>query len=257
MQLKKTLIMVVSLALMIVMSPLVAQDDEKNDGIARVVLITARDGHEKALEEAITAYHHYMAGKEGAWRYQWYSIVTGPDTGKYIARSGSHNWEDFDAKHDWDEEAGAKFVSDVQPHIADADVMIARTDDELGHWPESMEGYNLFSITQWHVKSGQNRIFNEGLKKIDGILKEGDFPNFYGFSYPVSGGRGNTVTLVAPRKNFADMAPKEPSFIEVMNKAMGEEEAQAFLAEWGPSYKSGENQLLRYREELSDYGEGK
>lgn len=257
MQFKKILIMVASLALMIVMSPVAAQDDEENDGLAQVVLITARDGHEKALEKAITAYHHYMADKEGAWRWQWYSIITGPDTGKYIARSGGHNWADFDAEHDWDDAAGAKFASDVQPHIADADTLIARTDDELGIWPESMKGYNYVSITQWHVKSGQNRVFTEGLKKVDAMLKAGGFPNFYAFSYTVSGGHGNTVTLVLPRKNFADMAPKEPSFIDVLNKAMGEEEAQAFLAEWAPSYKSGDNFLLHYRAELSDYGDGK
>ena len=52
------------------------------------------------------------------------------------------------------------------------------------------------------------------------------------------------------------MAPKEPSFMEVMGKAMGEEEAKAFMAEWGPTFKSGQNQLLQYRPKLSDYGDG-
>ncbi len=257
MQFKKVLILVASLTLMNFMSPAVAQDEEENDGLAQVALITARDGHNKALEEAITAYHHYMADKEGAWRYQWYSIVSGPDTGKYIARSGSHNWADFDAEHDWDEEAGARFVETVQPHIADADFMIVKTDDEVGIWPESMEGYQYFSITQWHIKSGQNTKFNEGLKKVDKALNEGGFPNYYAFTYPVSGGKGNQVTLVSPRKNFADMAPKEPNFIDVMNKALGEEETKAMLAEWSTTYKVGQNQLLHYRHELSDYGDGK
>jgi hypothetical protein len=53
------------------------------------------------------------------------------------------------------------------------------------------------------------------------------------------------------------MAPKKPSFYEVMNKAMGEEEAKAFLADWASTYKVGSNSLLRYRPKLSDYGEGK
>ncbi len=257
MQLKKILMVAVSLALMIVMSPAVAQDDEKNNVLAQVVLITARDGHEKALEEAITAYHHYMADKEGAWRWQWYSIITGPDTGKYIARSGSHSWEDFDATHDWDEAAGDKFVSDVQPHIADATTTIVRTDDELGIWPESMEDYKYFSITQWYVKSGQNKAFNDGLKKINETLIAGGWPNYFAITYPVSGGRGNQVTLVSPRKSYADMAPKEPKFIDIMNKAMGEEEAAALLSDWSPTYKVGNNFLLKYRPELSDYGDGK
>ena len=253
MQFKKMLPVLVTLALIINMSYAVAQDEEKSDGLARVVLITAKDGQEKALEAAITKYHHYMGDKKGAWRYNWYSIVTGPDTGKYIARSGGHNWADFDAEHDWDEAAGAKFMSDVQPHIADADIMITKTDDELGIWPESMEGYQYYSVTKWHIKSGKGNAFNGGLKKINAILNEGDWPNYYAFTSAVSGGKGNTMTLVSPRKNFADMAAKEPSFYDVMNKAMGEDETKAFLAEWNTTFMSGQNQLLKHRPKLSDY----
>jgi len=255
MQFKKILIMVASLTLINCMSHAVAQDEEKNDGLARVVFITAEAGHEKALEEAITSYHHYMADKKGAWRYQWFSIVTGPNTGKYVARSGNHNYADFDAEHDWDDEAGARFVIEVQPHIAEANVVITKNDDELGIWPDSMEGYNYFSVTNWYVKSGQNRAYNEGMEKVNTHLKEGGWPNYYAFNYPISGGKNNQVTLVSPRKNFADMAPKEPKFIDILNKAMGEEEAAAFLAEWSLTYSSGQNQLLRYRPKLSDYGD--
>ena len=255
MQFKKILILVATLMLINGMSNAVAQDEEKNDGLARVVFITAEDGHEKALEEAITAYHHSMGDKEGAWRYQWFSVLTGPNTGKYIARSGDHNWADFDAVHDWDEEAGARFAKDVQPHIAEATIMITKRDDELGMWPESMEGYGYFSITNWHVKQGQNNAFNEGLKKINETLKDGGWPNYYAFAYPVSGGKGNQVIIVSPRKNFADMAPKEPKFIDIMNKAMGEEETKAFLAEWSQTYHVGQNSLLKHRPKLSDYGD--
>jgi len=192
------------------------------------------------------------------WRWQWFSIITGPDTGSFIARSGDHNWADFDArdaKKDWSEAAGAKFSTEVQPHIADLDVSITRPDKDLGMWPESMEGYKYFSITHWYIKQGQGRAFNEGLKKIDGYLKDSEWANYYAFIYNVSGGYDNSITLVSPRKNYADMAPKEPKFIDVMNKAMGEEEAQAFLAEWSQTYKAGENYLIAYRPKLSDYGQ--
>ena len=255
MHFKKILIMIVSLGLLTGMSLAVAEDEEKNDRLARVALITAKDGQQKALEEAITAYHKYMSDKEGAWRYQWFSIVTGPNTGKYIARSGSHNWEDFDAEHDWDDEAGERFARDVAPHIASFVTTIAQTDDELGIWPESMEEYNYFSVTNWYVKQGKNNAYNDGMEKVNKLLVEGGWPNYYAFSYPVSGGKGNQVTLVSPRKNFADMAPKEPKFFDVLSKAMGEEEASAFLAEWSTTYTSGQNSLLRYRPKLSDYGD--
>lgn len=255
MQIKKILIVLASLALISPVSQAVAQDDEKTDGLANVVLITAKDGHAKALEDAITAYHHYMADKPGAWRWQWYSITTGPNTGSYLARSGNHNYADFDATHDWDDAAGAKFESDVQPHIASAVSTITRTDDEIGIWPENMDDYELFSVTQWHVKQGKGREFNEGLKKIDAILKAGNWPSYYAFVYPVSGAKGNLVTIVSPRKNFADMAPKDPEFMDIIGEAMGEEEGGAFMSEFATTYFQGQNSLLRYRAELSDYGD--
>ena len=70
MQIKKIIILIVSLALITFMSPAISQDEEENDGLARLVLITAKDGQAQALEEAITAYHHYMGDKEGAFHYQ-------------------------------------------------------------------------------------------------------------------------------------------------------------------------------------------
>ena len=258
MHIKRVLVLVASLTVFAYMSTAVAQDESENDGLAQLVLITAKAGQELALEKAITNYHHHMADKKGAFRYQWYSVMTGPETGSYVARSGGHNWEDFDATHDWDEAANAKFLSDVQPYIASADFRITRIDDDVGIWPESMEGYQYFLITDWYIKSGQYGTFNKGLKKTDEILKAGGWPNYYAFVNTVSGGKGNQITLVSPRKSFADMAPKEPSFFEAITKALGgEQEAEAFLSKWGASYKSGQNRMLKYRPKLSDYGDEK
>ena len=143
----------------------------------------------------------------------------------------------------------------VQPHIANAVVNITQTDDEVGIWPEDIVGYEYFSVTRWHIKPGHNTAFYEGLKKVDKTLKENGFPNYYSFVNNISGGYGNSVMLVSPRKSFADMAPKEPSFRDIMNKAMGEEETTAFLSDWSKTYKVGQNSLLKRMAEQSDYGD--
>ncbi len=260
MQINKALIAILAIAIYMVALPVTAQDKQEDDGIAQVAHITARDGQAKALEEAITDYHHYMGDKKGAWHWNWYEVMTGPDTGTYIARSGSHNWEDLDAadmETDWGKAAAAKFAKEVQPHIADLDVSITRTEMDLGMWPESMDGYKYFQITRWYVRPGSQSEFYQGLKKIDGILKKSGWKNHYAFVYVVSGGHGNEVLLVSPHKNFADMAPKEPNFMTVMNQAMGEDEAKAFFAKWGQTFKSGDDWMLRYRPDLSDYGQAK
>ncbi len=253
---RKTMILVSALALLFGMSSAVAQDKEKKGNIAQVVMITAKEGHSKELESAITEYHHFMGKKPGAMRWQWYEIMTGPDTGKYLARTGDHNWADFDAEHDWDDESGAKFTSLVQPHVESAVRTFTSTND-IGNWPESMDGYEYFSVSHWYINPGQSSAFYEGLKKATETLKANNFPGYYGFINVVSGGMGNAISLVIPYKNYADMVPIKPGFMDIMNKAMGEDKAKAFVADWGSTYKAGDNRLLHYLAKQSDYGDGK
>jgi len=245
------------MALLVSMSSAVAQDTEKKTDVAQIALITAKEGQGKALEAAIVEYHHFMATKPGSMRWRWFSVVTGKNTGKYLVRTGNHDWADFDAEHDWDDESDAKFASLISPHIASVAASFTLTDDKLGIWPDNLAEYKLFSVTRWYVRPGRYGDFMKGLTKIDTILKENKFPYPYAVIHNVSGADGNLVSLVIPYKNYADMAPKQPDYMDVMNKAMGDEEAAAFMDEWGSSFKTGDNFLLRYLPEQSDYGDAK
>ena len=232
--------------------PAQAQD---NDGIATVVTITPKAGHEKALVKAITDYHHWVAKHEGHFEYTWYEILTGPDSGKYIARSGGHNWSDFDAEFDWQKEAGENFEANVAPHIENATNIMTQEMDEFSNWPESFEGYTHFQVEDWYVKNGQYGKFRRGLKKISETLKAGKFPGYWGFISVVSGGHGQQVTLVTAHKGWTDMADKDPSFFDVMSEALGGAEPfDAFMSDWGATFKSGRSQMVSLMPEASDYG---
>ena len=50
--------------------PAQAQDQD-NEGIARVALITPKEGHDDVLIKAITDYHHWIANFEGHHVYSW------------------------------------------------------------------------------------------------------------------------------------------------------------------------------------------
>jgi hypothetical protein len=228
---------------------------QENDGVATVVTITAKSGHEKELVEAITNYHHWVAKHDGHFEYNWYEIETGPDTGKYIARSGDHNWSDFDAEYDWQDEAGENFAANVAPHIEGATRVITVEMDDFSHWPESFEGYTHFQVEDWYIKNGQYGNFRQGLKKISDTLKAGNFPGYWGFVSVASGGHGNQVTLVTANKGWSDMAEKDPSFFDIMSEALGgPEEFQAFMGDWGATFKTGRSQMVSLMPEASDYG---
>jgi hypothetical protein len=51
------------------------------------------------------------------------------------------------------------------------------------------------------------------------------------------------------------MADKDPSFYDIMGEALGgTEEFDAFMADWGSTFKSGQNWTVRRMPEASDYG---
>lgn len=234
--------------------PAQAQQGE-NEGIARMALITPRDGHDDALIKAITDYHHWIANFEGHHRYMWYEILTGPDTGKYIARTGGHNWADFDAEYDWQKESGEVFEKNIQPHIDNVAIWFTREWAEFSHWPESFDGYTHYHVEDWYVRNGHYRAFREGLKKITDSLKAGNYPGYWGVFSVESGGHGNQMELVTANRGWSDMSEKDPSFYKIMSEAMGGEEAfTAFMNDWAATFKTGGSRMVKLMPEASDYG---
>lgn len=231
-------------------------EEEGSEDIARVVVITAKDGHDESLIKAITDYHHWIANFDGHHRYNWYQILTGPDTGKYVARTTGHNWADFDAEYEWQKEAGKVFRSNVAPHIENMQVHYTSNMDEFSNWPESFEGYSLYSVSDWYVKNGQWGPFRKGLKTVVDALKAGGFPNYWGFLSMESGGYGGQIRIVGAQKNWADLSDPDPSFAKIMSEALGgDEEFQSFMTEWSSTYKPGRNWLVKHMPEASDYGD--
>lgn len=248
-------IMLVLLASLCCASPALAQENP-SEGIARVVLITPKEGHRETLVKAITEYHHWIANFEGHHVYQWYEIQTGPDSGKYIARSAGHNWADFDAEPDWMAEADEAFATNVAPHVQDADVWFTQDMPEFSHWPESFEGYTHFFVEDWYVRNGQYGNFRRGLQRISEALKAGGFGAYWGFYSVESGGKGGQIQLVTANKGWADMAESEPTFFAILSEALGGPEAfDAFMSDWGSSFEVGTNRMVELMPEASDYGQ--
>lgn len=228
---------------------------QNNDGIATTVIIAPKDGQADDLVAAITEYHHYVAQFEGHFEYTWYEILTGPNTGKYAARSGGHNWSDFDAEHDWQAKADEMFANSVAPNIDSAQIIMTEEMSDYMNWPDTFDGYTHFNLENWYIKGGQRGAFLKGLKQIVETLKEGGYPGYFGFYSVVSGGYGGQIQLVSGHKGWSDMTDKSPSFMELMTKKLGgETQVDAFLTQWGSTFKSGENWTVRRLPEASDYG---
>lgn len=248
---KINFIIIHALIALFLLSTAVQAQEEQNEDVATLWTITAVDGKDAELESAIKTFHEFMADKDGHWTWEWYSILTGEGTGSYLARSGGHAWADMDAEHDWDDEVDAYFGENLAPLIESATRTITVGEDEVVHWPESLDDYNYFRVTEWAIKAGQGSAFSTNLKKVHEALQEGGWGGYYYFAHNNSGTRANTLSLVTPHKNWADMAEKEPNFFSVLTEALGEEEAGATMAAFSETYKAGNMTTLRWRKDLN------
>jgi len=231
-----------------------AAQDEKN--IGALVKITAKPGHDEALVTAIIDYHKWIAKHEGAMRYSWYKVVTGPDSGAYYAWSGGHQWSDFDAEYDWQPKAGERFRENVRPHIQGMYRMMARTMNDMSNWPENWDGYTHFHLTDWYVKNGRFGAFRAGLKRIVDALKAGGYAGHWGFHWLESGARAGQVVVVSPTKGWGGLVEPDPSFYDIMTRELGGQDAMdAFMAEWGDSFEQGASYTVEYMPDASDYGD--
>ena len=128
------------------------EEEEQNPDVAVIWSMKAVDGKDQEFEAAVKAFHEFMADKEGHWTWEWYSVLTGENTGSYLARSGGHDWADMDVKNDWDEEVGAYFNENLAPLIENATRQITVGEDEVVNWPEDFDEYNYFRLTDWYIK---------------------------------------------------------------------------------------------------------
>ncbi|MCH8227469.1 MAG: hypothetical protein IIC63_03530, partial [Proteobacteria bacterium] len=85
-------------------------------------------------------------------------------------------------------------------------------------------------------------------------LKAANYGSYFAFVSVESGGRGNQITLVSPKKGWSGMQGPDPSFLDIMTETLGgKEEFNNFMSEWGSTFKVGQNQMVRYLPGASDY----
>jgi hypothetical protein len=73
----------------------------------------------------------------------------------------------------------------------------------------------------------------------------------------VNGGDAPHYAIVFPMKGGADMAPLEPSFEQMLEKAFGKFEAREILEGFGKTIARNWSEVLVYRPELSYRPSGK
>lgn len=225
--------------------------------LARLYEMTPKQGMGAQFQAALAAHAKWRQQNKDPWAWQVYEAVNGDKLGTFYARSGNHQWADFDA---YDAGFGPKssthFGETVGPLLAEVTGSITTTDTINARWPEDQTGYVLFQVITYHLKPDKVQQFTQTVNKFHRAIVQTNRPVHYAFVSTVNGGMGPTVALVLPYKDWAGMAPPPKSMAQMMTEVYGEKEAQKAFADFSDCYRYAESAVLRLRPDLSVPGPG-
>ena len=223
--------------------------------VAQTWTLVPASGSAAAFESALKDHMEWRRANGETFSWIMYQVVTGPNQGQYVARSGDHEWSDFD---DYDAgfgpEGGVNYQATVGPLTASASMTISVVDTTKVHLPEDaadFDLFNLFNVVTWTLKPGGGRAFNEAVDKYHAAITEADAPLYYVFVNPVAGTTGPSITGVFFEKNWAGFAPSDPTIADIMTAKYGEDGFEAIQEQLSSAMVSSESQILRIRRDLS------
>jgi hypothetical protein len=226
-------------------------EEEKPGDVAEVWMVWPKSGHEPEFENALKNYAAWRKQAGEAFNWQAFQPIVGDDLTHFVYRSGDHHWKDFDANQAWVVQAKAteKFNEMVGPHAARVEHYFVVVDRKHSYWIDSAD-YRYFGVSRLQLRPGAYGQMVEALGKIHKAAVDGDWN--YGWAIGnIVGGNGG-MQVVFPYKSFADMAEPDPSFMQVLAKSLGSEEAaRGVMKQLGSSFEGERYTVYTPRPDLS------
>jgi len=223
----------------------------RGQNVAQVWTLVPATGSEAAFEAAFKDHIAWRKANGETWNWDTYQIVTGPNQGQWVVRSGGHEWSDFD---DYDAgfgpEGGFTYQATVGQLTASASMTISVGDTTRSRLPDDPDEYNLFNVITWNLKPGSELAFNEAVSKYTEAIAEADLPLYYAIVNPRAGSVGPSVVGVFFEKNWAGFG-SDDGVDEVMIEKYGQEGFAEVVEQLSSSIVSNESQIIRIRRDLS------
>lgn len=223
--------------------------------LARTFKVTPKPGMGAQFEAAFKQHVELRKAEKDPWSWSVFTYETGPDVGSYMIRSGAHSYADFDAYERettaFQAKVGEHWTSVVMPLVGEVSSEISMTDTTIAHWPPDWSKINFVTVSTYRVPPAMREQFFAQIKIAHTHLMAGGFANYYGWSWPASGGTSSEVRLAGFHENWADMEQPSPTFGEIMTKAMGEKKMKEWSDTFIKTFMRVDNVTMRWRRDLS------
>jgi hypothetical protein len=208
-------------------------------------------GQEKEFEAAVK--EHAAWRKKAGEPFTWstYQPIVGTDLTYYVIRSDDHQWKDFDAEDAWGAKAKANdaYEQQVGVHVARAVHYFEETDAAHSHYAANKDD-KYFTVYSRNLKGGSRGDVMGALDKIHKALMDEKWPYRHRIAWLIGG--ADTLRIVIPTKNYAEMADPDPPLTKVLAKGLGSDEAaSATLKQFDSSFDHYDTTVYVLRPDLS------
>lgn len=238
----------VAAALAIAATPLLAEDTPT---VGHIYITAPKAGMEQQYEAGRKKHMDWHKRQNDTWGWNTWQVLTGDHAGMYVTGTLSHRWKDFD-------EYGKLETADTADAVANMGAYSASTVNffvgflaDVSRPPEGSGPSPMSELIHFQLKQGKDGEFRHAIKRIHEAIGKTSWPAHYLWYELLDGGEHPAYTLVLPMKTWADMAPLDPPFPVMLEKAFGREDAAAILKELDGSIHGQRSEIVRYRADLS------
>jgi hypothetical protein len=243
------------LAVLIFTAPILANAQDAPPPLTEMWLVTPKAGHQAEFKKGLAAHMAFRSEHGDPRSWQSYTPLLGDNLSQVAIRYCCFEWADQDAYREWSdqaEEISAHFAENVAPHAENWEHYFEASDFKNSHWVEENGPYKFFAVTDFKIKQGHSREFDDARDKMSQIaLDQGWATNDRSWLWTTTIGGPPQEGIVIPYKNFAAMDRDEDSFYRFLSKHMGDEAAAALLQQFSTAAKSSHFQIWEHQEEYS------
>jgi hypothetical protein len=219
--------------------------------IGQNYLIQPKAGQEMQWEAAYKEHLQWHIDMNDTWNWTAYQIMSGPDTGKYMIRTGGHEWKDWDAIGDKEAKDAANYMENAGKHTASYSVTFDRIHGNLSRFGESPGPYKLVQISNVSVKADKIPDFLAAVGKYHAAFEKTNSPNRYATVSIETGGRTGDFMFVGLHDGYADLEEDPMAMAKMMEEVYGRIEAEAIAEDFQESVESMHSYIMILREDLT------
>jgi hypothetical protein len=219
--------------------------------VARVFASQAKPGMNAQLEAGRKRHMEWHRKQNDTWAWLTWEVETGDRAGTYVTGTFAHQWKDFD---DWEAKLGKGDTADGNLNLApfagpQTNGFYVSLPDVSR--PRDGEPAPMSELNHYLLNMGTEDEFLSTMKKIHEAIGKSTWNVNYAWYQLVDGGEHPAFVLAFPMKGFADMAPADPPFPAMLEKAVGRHDAAELMKSVDRCVKSVRTEIVRYRPDLS------